>query len=179
MSIRFCASSETICRAIINDAKILILDEPTTALTTKEISLLYDILKKLREKGMAIILVNHKLNEIYEIADRLTILRNGENVATGTLDEFSNERFIKCMTGRELKQTVYHPKPSNEKIIEVKNISLGGAFSNVSFELYKGDILGITGLLGSGRSEIGEALFGLHKIDSGHVILNGEEKRIY
>lgn len=167
-----------ICRAIINEAKILILDEPTTALTTKEITLLYAILRRLREKGMAIILVNHKLNEIYEIADRLTILRNGENVAEGTLDEFTNERFVMCMTGRELKATVYQPKPSREKILEVNNLSSTGFFENISFGLYRGDILGITGLLGSGRSEIGEALFGLKKIDKGTVILKGKELSI-
>lgn len=167
-----------ICRAIINDAKILILDEPTTALTTKEISMLYKILRRLRERGMAIILVNHKLNEIYEIADRLTILRNGENVANGTLDEFTNERFVMCMTGRELKNAVYHPEHSGEKILKVSGLSSTGAFEDISFELSKGDILGITGLLGSGRSEIGEALFGLKRIDSGSVTLKGKELSI-
>ena len=164
-----------ICRAIVNDAKILILDEPTTALTTKEISLLYKILRRLRGNGMAIILVNHKLNEIYEIADRLTILRNGENVANGTLDEFTNERFVMCMTGRELKNTVYHPKTGGENILTVSGLSSTGAFEDISFEMSKGDILGITGLLGSGRSEIGEALFGLRRIDRGSVILKGKE----
>ncbi len=168
-----------ICRAIINDAKILILDEPTTALTTKEITLLYQILRRLREKGMAIILVNHKLNEIYEIADRLTILRNGENVAAGTIDEFTNERFVKCMTGRELKQTTWQPAPGGEEILKVNSLSSAGAFEDISFELSKGDILGITGLLGSGRSEIGESLFGLKRIDSGEVFLKGIQISIH
>ncbi|MCU6746213.1 sugar ABC transporter ATP-binding protein [Faecalicatena acetigenes] len=168
-----------ICRAIINDAKILILDEPTTALTTKEITMLYKILRRLREKNMAIILVNHKLNEIYEIADRLTILRNGENVATGMIVEFTNERFIKCMTGRELKQTVWKPEPGGKEIFKVSKLASIGVFDDISFELYKGDILGITGLLGSGRSEIGEALFGLKKIDSGEIYLKGRPLQIH
>ena len=84
-----------ICRAIINDAKLLILDEPTTALTQKEVGMLNTIIRNLKAKGMAIVIVNHKLDEIYEIADRLTILRNGENVATGPIEEFDRKRFIK------------------------------------------------------------------------------------
>lgn len=164
-----------ICRAILNDAKLLILDEPTTALTRYEVSMLYDVLRNLKSKGMAIVIVNHKLEEIYEIADRLTILRNGENVATGMLDEFSRSRFVQCMTGREIIDAVYEPEPSQEKILEVKHLTRKGVFSDVSFTLDKGDVLGITGLLGSGRGEIGEALFGVHPADEGTIVLHGEE----
>lgn len=163
-----------ICRALINDAKLLILDEPTTALTAREVEMLYDMLRNLKKSGMAIVIVNHKLDEIYGIADRLTILRNGENVATGLIEEFSRERFIKCMTGREIVDSLYEPEVSAEKILEVSDLAIEGVFSNVSFTLNKGDVLGITGLLGSGRNEIGDALFGVNPADSGMIRLNGE-----
>jgi simple sugar transport system ATP-binding protein len=163
-----------ICRAILNDAKLLILDEPTTALTSYEVSMLYEILRNLKAKGMAIVIVNHKLEEIYEIADRLTILRNGENVATGPLEEFSRSRFIHCMTGREIIDSLYEPETSAEPILEVQGLGREGSFSDVSFTLNKGDVLGITGLLGSGRGEIGDALFGIYPADTGTIALHGK-----
>ncbi len=167
-----------ICRAIINEAKLLILDEPTTALTAKEVAKLNIIIKKLKQKGMAIIIVNHKLDEIYNIADELTVLRNGKNVAHGLIDEFDRQRFIRCLTGRDISEKKYNPKKNEKEILKVINYTKQGMFTKVSFVLKQGDILGVTGLLGSGRSELGEALFGLIKTDSGNVFLNGEEIKI-
>lgn len=167
-----------ICRAIINDAKLLILDEPTTALTKREVSKLNQIIRNLKDKGMAIVIVNHKLDEIYEIADRLTILRNGENVATGEISEFSRERFVRCMTGREVEEIYYRPAESREEILKVEHLTRKGAFEDVSFTLNKGEVLGITGLLGSGRGELGDALFGLAPATSGTISLNGKEVKI-
>ena len=163
-----------ICRAIINDAKLLILDEPTTALTQKEVGMLNTIIRNLKEKGMAIVIVNHKLDEIYEIADRLTILRNGENVATGPIEEFDRKRFIKCMTGRDVDEVYYRPEGSREVILKVENLTRKGAFKDVSFDLKKGEVLGITGLLGSGRGELGDALFGIAPASGGKITLNGK-----
>ena len=167
-----------ICRAIINDAKLLILDEPTTALTAKEVEKLNVIIRRLKEKGMAVVIVNHKLNEIYEIADRLTVLRNGENVATGLIEEFDKIRFIKCLTGRDLDEITYRPEKSEKEILKVRNLTKEGSFEDVSFTLNKGDVLGITGLLGSGRGEIGDALFGIAPADKGSITLNGEKLEI-
>lgn len=163
-----------ICRAIINDAKLLILDEPTTALTQKEVRMLNTVIRNLKEKGMAIVIVNHKLDEIYEIADRLTILRNGENVATGLIEEFDRKRFIKCMTGRDVDEVYYRIEGSKEVILKVEGLTRKGSFENVSFELRKGEVLGITGLLGSGRGELGDALFGIAPADKGRIMLNGQ-----
>lgn len=163
-----------ISRAIINDAKLLILDEPTTALTAREVDLLNKTLINLKEKGMAIVIVNHKLDEIFEIADRLTILRNGENVATGLIEEFDRKKFIHYMTGREIIDNVYKPNIEASEILKINNLSLDGYFKNVSFSLNKGDVLGITGLLGSGRSEIGDTLFGITPASSGDIILNNK-----
>ena len=165
-----------ICRAIINDAKFLILDEPTTALTKKEVANLFDIIRRLKEKGIAIMIVNHKLEEIYEIADRLTIIRNGEYVSDGPISEYDRARFIRDITGHDIDESLYHnEEEGSEEILRVENLTKTGKFEDVSFSLKKGDVLAITGLLGSGRSEVGEALFGLEPAESGKIILNGEE----
>ncbi len=168
-----------ICRAIINDARLLILDEPTTALTAREVEKLWDIVRGLKEKGIAIMIVNHKLDEIYRIADSLTILRNGRYVSSGPISEYDQERFTRDMTGRDISGEKYNPAPSDEEILRIENLSRSGAFENVSFTLNKGDVLGLTGLLGSGRGEIGEALFGVAPAESGKIILNGKEITIH
>ena len=162
-----------ICRAIINDAKLLILDEPTTALTSKEIHMLYAIMRRLKDRGIAVVMVNHKLDEIYDIADRLTVLRNGENISTGLIGEYDRKRFIKDLTGRELADTYYLPTSCEKEIFRAEDISRKGAFQHVSFSLCKGDVLGITGLLGSGCGQIGDALFGVAPITEGRLYLNG------
>jgi len=164
-----------ICRAILKDAKLIILDEPTTALTAKEVDKLFAIINKLKEKGIAIVIVTHKLEEIYKIADRLTILRNGANVATGDIKNFDRRTFIKYMTGRDLIDTNYRPCNDENEILRVENLTRNHAFNDVSFTLQKGDVLGITGLLGSGRSEIGDALFGIMPANSGKIFLHGKE----
>lgn len=164
-----------ICRAIVNDAKLLILDEPTTALTAREVDKLWEVIRNLKKKGIAILIVNHKLDEIYEIADRLTILRNGVYISSGTISEYDEKRFTKDMTGRDIEEIKYTPVASKEEVFRVDHLSRKGAFSDVSFAMNKGDVFGITGLLGSGRGEIGEALFGLEPADSGKIFLNGRE----
>lgn len=167
-----------ISRAIINDAKVLILDEPTTALTDKEVKKLNSILRSLKEKGIAIVIVNHKLDEIYEIADYLTILRNGESVAHGPINEFNRATFIKYLTGKDITEEKYQPKESKEEVLKVLHYTRKGSFEDVSFTLYKGDVLGITGLLGSGRGEIADALFGISPAESGKLYMHGKEIRI-
>ncbi|MBE5846301.1 MAG: sugar ABC transporter ATP-binding protein [Lachnospiraceae bacterium] len=167
-----------ICRAIINDAKLLILDEPTTALTAREVEKLWDIIRSLKAKGIAIMIVNHKLDEIYQIADRLTILRNGKYISSGDIHAYDQVRFTQDMTGHDVVETKYSPAQSNEEVLRVENLGRKGAFSGVSFTLNKGDVLGITGLLGSGRGEIGEALFGLAPADEGEIYLNGKKIEI-
>lgn len=167
-----------ICRAIITDAKLLILDEPTTALTAREVHKLNEVLQKLKARGMAIVMVNHKLDEIFEVSDSLTIIRNGETVAAGPIGEFDRGKFIRAMTGREIAETHYRPAQNGEEILKVTGYSKAGMFEQVDFTLQKGDVLGITGLLGSGRSEIGEALFGLISADRGCVYLNGKKIEI-
>lgn len=171
-----------ICRALLDDARLIIMDEPTTALTSKEVERLFEIIRKLQQKGIAIVLVNHKLEEVYEIGERLTILRNGKNAADGPIREFDEKRFIECMTGRAIESDYYRPNQNqsqNQEIFRVDGLNRKGAFEKVSFTLNKGDILGITGLLGSGRGEIGEALFGISPPTGGRIFIRGREVAIH
>ena len=167
-----------ICRTIINDAKLLILDEPTAALTSKEVQKLYAILRCLRDKGIAVMIVDHKLGEVFEIADRLTILRNGEKISTGLIQEYDRKRFVKDLTGRDISESAYVPRISSNEVFRVENLSRKGAFENVSFAIKQGDVLGITGLLDSGRGQIGDALFGIHPAQSGDIFLHGKPIKI-
>ncbi len=168
-----------ICRAIFNDAKLIILDEPTTALTAHEIEKLFTIIRSLKAKGIAVVLVNHKIGEIFEIADRITILRNGETISSGAKEEYDQARFIRDLTGRDIIDIKYTPEPSDEVILSVQGLGRkDDAFKDISFTLNKGDILGITGLLGSGRGEIGESLFGITPPDAGTIVLNGKQIEI-
>lgn len=165
-----------ICRALLDHAGLIIMDEPTTALTSKEVTRLFEIVKKLKEKGIAVVIVNHKLEEVYEIAERLVILRSGENVAEGPVEEFDTGRFVKCMTGREIEVQNYRPSKKNAKeLFRVENLGCRNVFKEVSFTMNQGDILGITGLLGSGRSEIGEALFGILPPTEGEIFFEGNK----
>ncbi len=167
-----------LCRAIINNPKLLILDEPTTALTAKEVQKLWGVLRNLREQNIAILLVDHKFDEIRPLVDRLTILRNGEFVSSGLISEYGHVRFQKDMTGHDFSTEKYRPEPSDEPILSVEHISSKGNYEDISFALSKGDVLGITGLLGSGRNEIAEALFGLCPAESGKIVLHGKEVKL-
>lgn len=168
-----------ISRALLNDAKLIIMDEPTTALTKKEVKALFEIIKQLQKQGIAILFVSHKLDEVFEISERFTILRSGENVATGKTQELDDKKFSYHMTGREFKETEYLPTvETSENILEVKNLNLKNGYTDISFELKKGEILGITGLLGSGRTELAQSLFGYRKADSGVICIEGKEVKI-
>lgn len=167
-----------ICRAILGNAKLLILDEPTTALTAKEVDKLFTIIKNLKEKGIAIIIVTHKIEEVYDIADRLTILRNGANVAEGDIKDFDRPTFIRYLTGREIASCKFRPDKIDDEILRLEHLSREGVFNDISFSLKKGEVLGITGLLGSGSGEIGDALFGILPANSGDVYLHGKKINI-
>ncbi|WP_175956482.1 sugar ABC transporter ATP-binding protein [Schaalia sp. Marseille-Q2122] len=167
-----------ICRALVSDAKLLIMDEPTTALTKREVSALFKIVLELQSRGMAILFVSHKLEEVFEIADRFTIIRSGEHIITCDKHELDRRSFARYMTGRDFEDTRFIPgELSPAPVLSARNISLEGAFSDVSFDLHGGEILGITGLLGSGRTELAMALFGAYSIDSGTLTLKGEDVR--
>ena len=169
-----------ICRALVNDAKVLIMDEPTTALTHTEVQRLFGLVRTLQQRGVAIMFVSHKLDEVLQISQRVTVLRNGAVVESGAASDYSPRAIAKAMTGREVsdERLIGDLDPDAPVLLEVENLSRAGGFSDVSFALRRGEILGITGLLGSGRSEIAEAIFGIHPADSGTITVQGEERTI-
>lgn len=168
-----------ICRALLFNAKLIIMDEPTTALTKKEVDALFRTVRMLRDRGIAIMFISHKIEEIFQIADDVSIMRNGKNVYLGTTDDITPKKFMFYMTGREIEEKHFVPKNiSREPVLEVKNLSQDEKYKNVSFKLYKGEILGITGLLGSGRTELALSLFGINKPTGGDIFLNGKKVKI-
>ena len=168
-----------ICRALMFDAKLIIMDEPTTALTKKEVAALFEIILKLKAQGIAILFVSHKLNEVFEISERFTIFRSGQLIATGNTKDLDDKKFTYYMTGREFEDVKFKPSIDAEKpVLEVKDLSMPGAFNEVSFELKPGQILGITGLLDSGRTELSLALFGLRGVSGGDIIIKGRKVTI-
>lgn len=168
-----------ISRALLNNAKLIIMDEPTTALTKKEVAALFKIIKNLQSQGISILFVSHKLDEVFEISEKFTILRNGHNVISGETSGFNREKFVYYMTGRNIEESHFEAACIEDKpLLKVENLSLKNGFKDVSFELYGGEIVGITGLLGSGRTELAQALFGLKPADSGKIFINGNEVEI-
>ncbi|WP_320128627.1 sugar ABC transporter ATP-binding protein [uncultured Sphaerochaeta sp.] len=168
-----------ISRALLHDAKLIIMDEPTTALTEKEVDALFTIIRNLQKRKISILFVSHKLDEVFEIAERFTIFRNGQNVISADTKELDDVKFSNYMTGREFSKSPFLGMDINAtETMGVKNLFLAGGFSDVSFSLHKGEVLGITGLLGSGRNELVQSLFGIIPYESGKVFLNGKEVKI-
>ena len=169
-----------ISRALLNNAKIVIMDEPTTALTQKEVDSLFKIILNMKEMGISTLFVSHKLREVIEISEEITILRNGKKVAEGSIDQFDEPKIVYHMTGREVgaERYQYISQGGNNPALSIQNYSSSGNFENVSFDIHAGEILGITGLLGSGRTELALSLFGIHKHDSGKVLVEGKEVQI-
>lgn len=169
-----------ICRALVNDARVIIMDEPTTALTHTEVQRLFALVHRLQERGVALVFVSHKLEEALEVAQDVTILRNGDRVISGPATDFDRRSLSHHMTGRDIDESrlVNEPSYDREPVLSVRHLSLPGAFHDISFDLHPGEILGLSGLLGSGRSEIAEALFGVLRAESGETIVDGKPVRI-
>lgn len=163
-----------ICRALIHNAKLIIMDEPTTALTKKEVAALFRIIRKLQAFEIAVLFISHKLEEVFEISERVVVLRNGRNAYTGLTSELDRKQFTYYMTGRQLEDKRYTPDLRQDTpVLEVEDLSLKRKYYNISFSVRKGEILGITGLLGCGRTELALTLFGIKHPDSGKIKLHG------
>lgn len=168
-----------ICRALALNAKILFMDEPTTALTKREVDRLLTIVRDLKDKGLAVVFISHKLNEIFEVADSITVFRNGKKVGDFEASELNTKSLSYHITGREIEYPRYRRELKDDnKLLEVRNLSKKGNFENVNFSIRKGDILGITGLLGSGRTELALSLFGLNRAESGEIVVEGRKVNI-
>ncbi len=168
-----------IAKALSLNAQLLIMDEPTSALTGKEIDQLYTVIRKLKEKGKSVIFISHHLDEVFEICDRGTVLRDGEYIKTVDLKETSNDQLIQLMVGRTLDQQ--YPKVISERgkeALRVEGVCREGYLKDISFSAYSGEILGIAGLVGAGRTELVKAIFGADKIDSGKVYVDGYQVKL-
>lgn len=168
-----------IAKAISYDAKVIIMDEPTSSLTAKEIEQLYEIIRQLKSEGRSIIYISHKLDEIKAVCDEMTFFRDGQYVGQHSVKDTSEEEIIKLMVGRNLDRLF--PKMETEigeVKLSVKNLSDGKTFNNVSFDVREGEILGVAGLVGAGRSEVMETIFGVRHKVSGAVTLNGKKLNI-
>lgn len=168
-----------IAKAISTKAKIIIMDEPTAALTARESEELYKITERLRDQGASIIFISHRFEDMYRLASQVTVFRDSKYIGSWGVNEITNEQLIVAMVGREITQ-VYPNKNSQigEKILEVQGLGKIGYYADISFELHKGEILGLTGLVGAGRSEVCQSLFGITSYDRGEVYLKGEKVKI-
>jgi len=170
-----------ISRALTQNAKLIIMDEATSAITSEEVSHLFSIILKLKQRGIATLFVSHKLSEVFQIAENITVLRDGKLLGVYPSSELDEEKLAYIMTGRMLKFEPYRydeqmkdPVP----LLEVKNLAKAGQYRNINFQLQKGEILGIIGLIGSGRTEVVESIFGIDGADSGSIMVSGKEVHI-
>ncbi|MDD2447494.1 MAG: sugar ABC transporter ATP-binding protein [Tissierellia bacterium] len=165
-----------IAKAVSYDAKLIIMDEPTSALPGKEVEQLFKIMRMLKKQGKSIIYISHKLDEILEITDKVTVLRDGEFIGTDNTENMDIDKIIKMMVGRDIGE-IFQKTPCEigDSFLEVKNLSKDKFFKDVSFTVKRGEIFGIAGLVGSGRTEIIESIFGIRSYDSGEIIINGEK----
>jgi inositol transport system ATP-binding protein len=164
-----------IAKAVSYNSEVLIMDEPTSALTENEVEHLFEIIRSLRDQGKGIIYITHKMNELFEIADEVSVFRDGRYIATCASSAVTRDDIIKMMVGREITQMF--PKetvPIGDVILSVKNLCLKGVFEDVSFDIRAGEILGVAGLVGSGRSNVAEALFGVTPATSGTIAVQGK-----
>ena len=170
-----------IIKAVFFGAKFIIMDEPTSSLGEEEKEKLFKIIKTLKQKGVGIIYISHRIKEIYEIADQVTVMRDGATVGTYKISDINESDLIKLMVGRELTNIFDREKSASglgTKVLEVRNLTKKGAFSNISFSVRKGEVLGLSGLMGSQRTEIMRCVFGLDKFDSGEILLENKPLKI-
>lgn len=167
-----------IARSILYNSKLIIMDEPTSALTRKEVDKLFRVIRQLQGEGVSVLFVSHKLDEIFEIADQFTVFRNGRWIVSDSAKNIDNEQFIYYMTGRKIVEEYFTPEEAEESkcLFKVEKLCLKNGFEDINFEIRPGEILGITGLLGSGRTELAKTLFGLYTADSGTIYL--EDKAV-
>lgn len=165
-----------IAKALMVDAKVIIMDEPTAALSQSETVTLFQVVRSLKEKGVSIVYISHRMEEIFELCDRITILRDGQYVGTRNIPETNMDEIVKMMIGREIGER--YPERNTtpgEVIFEVKNLSCPGVFNNVNFNVRAGEVLGVAGLMGAGRTEIMQSIFGNMPHVTGQIFMNGKE----
>lgn len=168
-----------ICKALMADAKVIIMDEPTAALTQSETVALFKVIESLRKKGVSMVYISHRMEEIFELCDRITVLRDGSYIGVKNIPETNMNEIVKMMIGREIGERY----PSRDvkigkEVLKVKGLTRKGTFHDVSFSVRAGEVLGVSGLMGAGRTEIMQAVFGNLSYESGTIEIDGEEVKI-
>ena len=168
-----------IAKAMAQDARVLIMDEPTASLAKHEADQLFELVGRLKARGISIIYISHRMDEVYRIADRITILRDGKRLLTERLSDVTPEQIVEGITGREIEGMAYQERPQLAEheggvLLEAKGLTAGPRVQDVSFTLHAGEIIGLAGLMGSGRTELARCLFGIDKLDSGEIRIRGE-----
>ena len=168
-----------IAKAISNEARVIIMDEPTSSLTEREVAMLFRIIRELTRKGVAIIYISHKMEEIFAIADTITVLRDGQYMATKRASEFDTDSLITLMVGRQI-DSLFPPSSvtPGDEVLSVKHLTRYGKFSDLSFTVHAGEVLGIAGLMGAGRTELARVLYGLDQPDEGEMVVKGAKVTI-
>ena len=169
-----------ITRSILYKSRLIIMDEPTSALTRREVDKLFRVIRQLQKEGISILFVSHKLDEAFEIADYFTVFRNGKLITSQPAAGITNEQFVYYMTGRKIEEDYFLAENADrdKTLFKVEKLCLNNGFENISFEIHPGEILGITGLLGSGRTELAKTLFGMYTADSGKIYIEDQEVTI-
>ncbi|HXC34442.1 MAG TPA: sugar ABC transporter ATP-binding protein, partial [Candidatus Acidoferrales bacterium] len=169
-----------IVKAVSYRSRIIIMDEPTSAITGREVAKLFEIIRGLKARSIAIIYISHKMDEIFRISDTITVLRDGQYIETRPATELDHDTLVKLMVGRKISEMF--PKrnvaPNGEVIFEVEGLTRRGLFENISFKVRKGEVFGLAGLMGAGRSEVMETVFGLRRADAGTIKVHGRSVRI-
>ncbi len=168
-----------IAKAISNDASVIIMDEPTSALSDREVATLFGIIRDLRRKGVSIIYISHKMDEIFAIADTITVLRDGNYITTRPASELDENSLITLMVGREIDSLFpVSTYSKGEEVLSVRKLGRSGVFADINFAVHAGEVFGIAGLMGAGRTEITRAIFGLDRIDGGEIYVKGKKASI-
>jgi rhamnose transport system ATP-binding protein len=168
-----------IAKALSVDARVLVLDEPTASLSAHEVDRLFAIVRQTRDRGVAILFVSHRLEEVFALCDRATVLRDGRHVITAPTSEFTAPDLVRHMVGREVSLFPRSAAKIGDVLLDVRDLSLLGSFRDVSFSVRSGEIVGLAGLVGAGRTEVARVLFGLDRADSGEVFLDGKRVRFH
>ncbi|MFD4927611.1 sugar ABC transporter ATP-binding protein [Peribacillus butanolivorans] len=168
-----------IAKALMTDAEVIIMDEPTAALTDREIEKLFEVMKGLTKKGVSLVYISHRMEEIFAICDRITVMRDGKTVDTKRIKDTNFDEVVQKMVGRELEDRFPHREAHlGEVVLDVKGLTKKGLFEDIHFAVRKGEIVGVAGLMGAGRTEIMRALFGVDQIDSGEITVEGKKVSI-
>lgn len=168
-----------IAKALTKNSSVIIMDEPTTALTDVETQKLFEVIRKLKEKGIAIIYISHRMDEIFQICDSITVLRDGKYIGSVETKDVTKDDLITMMVGRKLEEQFPYKEVEKENVLlKVENLSMKDKVKNVSFEIRSGEILGVSGLMGAGRTELAKTIFGDYKKDSGEIYVDGEKVNI-